>query len=294
VNPQFPLYIVSKGRWESRLTSITLEEMRVPYFIVVEESEYNNYTQVIDKKKVLILDPDFKKKYDTFSEDPNLGGGKGTGSGPARNFAWEDSIKRGYEYHWVMDDNIRYFFRYNKNLKVPVSDGSIFRAMEDFVLRYINVAMAGPNYFMFASRKNKGPPVTFNTRIYSCNLIKNSIPFRWRGRFNEDTDLSLRILKNKYCTVLFNAFLQGKSTTLKMKGGNTDTIYKDGTLPKSRMLQLMHPDVTKVVYKFNRWHHSVDYSPFKTNKLVKKEGIVITGETNNYGMTLKKGINGSR
>ena len=52
--------------------------------------------------------------------------------------------------------------------------------------------------------------------------------YGWRGRYNEDTDLSLRALKDGWCTVLFNAFLIGKVTTMRMKGGNTDNVYTDG------------------------------------------------------------------
>ncbi|MEG7685963.1 hypothetical protein, partial [Listeria monocytogenes] len=83
------------------------------------------------------------------------------------------------------------------------------------------------------------------------------------GRYNEDTDFCLRTLKNGYCTVLFNAFLCGKVTTQRMKGGNTDELYKNGTLPKSEMIAKLHPDCSKVVWKFNRWHHHVDYKRFK-------------------------------
>jgi hypothetical protein len=65
MNPKFPLYIVSKGRWQSRLTSKALEAMHVPYYIVVEKQEYENYAAVIDPKKVLILDKKYQDKYDT-------------------------------------------------------------------------------------------------------------------------------------------------------------------------------------------------------------------------------------
>ena len=34
MNPKYPLYIVSKGRADSRLTSKALEKMLVPYYIV--------------------------------------------------------------------------------------------------------------------------------------------------------------------------------------------------------------------------------------------------------------------
>jgi len=91
----------------------------------------------------------------------------------------------------------------------------------------------------------------------------------WRGRYNEDTDLSLRVLKAGYSTMILNTFLAGKMTTQRASGGNTDSVYADGDnrLAFAESLRDQHPDVAKVVKKFGRWHHSVDYSPFKCNNL---------------------------
>ena len=285
VNPNYPIYIPSKGRWASRLTVKALERMGIPYRIIIEQEEYDNYIAVINPKNVLILDKKYQIEYDTCD---NLGDSKSKGPGPARNFAWDDSIKRGFSWHWVMDDNISRFLRLNRNLKVPVSDGTILRCIEDFVLRYKNIAMAGPDYFMFQPRKARCAPVTLNTRIYSCNLIRNDIPFRWRGRYNEDTILSLDILKAGWCTIEFNCFLQLKTRTQTMKGGNTEVFYsKEGTLPKSKMQVLIHPDVSKLVWRFGRWHHQVNYKRFK-QKPILKDGIEIPEGINNYGMELVK------
>ncbi len=283
-NPQFPLYIVSKGRWQSRKTSIALEAMNTPYYIVVEEQEYKDYASVIDPKKILVLDKQYQRDYETLD---TLGDSKSKGPGPARNFVWDHSMSNGFDWHWVMDDNIRRFFRLNNNLNVPVGNGTIFRCMEDFVLRYKNVAMAGPNYFMFIPRKNKLPPFVINTRIYSCNLIRNDINFRWRGRYNEDTILSLDMLKAGWCTIQFNAFAQDKIVTQALKGGNTEEFYaREGTLPKSRMLVDVHPDVSKLVWKFGRYHHHVVYDKFKHIKPIKRDGLDIPKGANNYGMKL--------
>jgi len=285
-NPRFPLYIVSKGRWDSRLTSNFLECTNVDYYIVIEEQEYKQYSSVIDKRKVLVLDKQYQRDYNPCDK---LGDTKSKGPGPARNFAWDHSIQNGFGWHWVMDDNIRRFYRLNKNIIKVMGDGTNFYCMEDFVLRYENIAMAGPNYEMFVPRKYKVPPFILNTRIYSCNLIRNDMLFRWRGRYNEDTDLSLRMLKAGWCTVQFNVFLQGKVPNQTLKGGNTKEFYdKEGTLPKSQMQARMHPDVSKLVWKFNRWHHHVDYRPFKENKLIRKKDAIIPKGTNDYGMVLKR------
>lgn len=274
MNPDYPIYIISKGRHKSRLTSKALEKIKVPYHIVVEPQEEELYKSVIDPKKVLVL------------PSRNLG----QGSIPARNWVWEDSIKRGAKRHWILDDNIREFFRLNNNLKVPVSDGTIFKAAEDFTDRYLNVPFSGFNYEMFAPRKAKIKPFTLNTRIYSCILIQNNINFRWRGRYNEDTDLSIRILKAGFCTILFNAFLAKKITTMTMKGGNTEDLYEieDGRLLMAKSLQKQHSDIVKIKRRWNRWQHVVDYSGFKKNKLIKKDRLEIKKGIDNYGMELKK------
>lgn len=282
-NPKYPIYIVSKGRWVTRLTSKSLESMNVPYKIIVEEQELDQYASVIDREKILILPRRYLDEYDTFDD---LGYTKGKGPGAARNFAWDNAIELGHKWHWVMDDNIASFNRLNRNLMCKVMFGGIFAAAEDFVERYENVAVSGFNYDFFAKAKEPLPPFVLNTRIYSCLLIRNDIPYRWRGRYNEDTDLSLRVLKDGWCTIQFNAFLQEKATTQTLKGGNTAEFYeKEGTLPKSKMLEDMHPDVAKVVWKFGRWHHQVDYRKFKGNKLIKKN-IDVPDVVNNYGMVL--------
>jgi hypothetical protein len=72
------------------------------------------------------------------------------------------------------------------------------------------------------------------------------------------------MLKAGWCTIQFNAFLQNKVMTQRVRGGNTAEFYaKEGTAPKSEMLKAVHPDVTRLVWKFNRHHHHVDYKRFK-------------------------------
>jgi TET-Associated Glycosyltransferase len=258
--------------------------MSMPYYIVVEQQEFDNYVAVIDPKKILILNKSYQANYDTCD---NLGDSKSKGPGPARNFVWDHALKSGASWHWVLDDNIHRFGRMLNNLKLSVGDGTIFRCMEDFAERYENVVMVGPNYDFFAKRKQKLNPLILNTRIYSCNLIRNDMPYRWRGRYNEDTDLSLRMLKDGWCTVQFNAFLQFKEGTQTSSGGcNTDFYSKEGTLPKSQMQVKLHPDVSRLTFKFGRWHHHVDYRPFRGNRLKLKPGITIPDQPDDYGMKL--------
>jgi len=260
VTPKYPIYIISKGRADSRLTSKALEKINVPYRIVIEPQEYAEYAAVIDPAKILVL---------PFS---NLG----QGSIPARNWVWEHSISEGHTRHWILDDNISVFAQIYNSKKVTATNGFMFCDVESFTDEYANLALVGMQYFAFVRQSMTqawDKTIALNTRIYSCILIQNDIPFRWRGRYNEDTDLSICALKAGLCTALFYCYAIGKVTTMQMKGGNTDELYVktgefDGRLEMAKSLYLQHPDVTKITRKWGRWQHHVDYRRFKNNKLI--------------------------
>jgi hypothetical protein len=284
MQPSFPVYIVSKGRFDNGLTTRALHEMNVPHYIVVEESEFDLYKNGRCFGKLIILPERYKKEYEV-CDDLQLS--KSVGAGAARNFCIDHSLANGFARHWVMDDNIDAFHYLNRNEKFEVRTGSTLKAAEDFVCRYENVPVSGLNYYSFCKKTDKVAPYILNTRIYSCLLIDNHSGYRWRGRYNEDTDLSLRVLKDGLCTIQFNAFLCGKITTQRMRGGNSAEFYDDeGTYPKSKMLADMHPDVAEVVFKFGRWHHYVDYTPFKKNRLIKVVNTEKMPKVNNYGLEL--------
>ena len=79
-------------------------------------------------------------------------------------------------------------------------------------------------------------------------------------------------MKDGNCTILFVAFLADKIATMTVKGGMTD--YYEKTNKRRQFAEELvkaHPDVVKVVWKFNRWHHQVDYRRFRGNKLIKKK-----------------------
>lgn len=288
-NPNHPVYIISKGRSESMLTSRSLARMKVPHYIAIEPQDEDLYEAALDKFKI--------RPYVTLLVAPFSN--HGDGPGRARNWCWDHSISIGAEKHWVLDDNIADFYRLHKNKRVRVESGAIFRAAEDFVDRYENVPIAGFQYRFFIAPNSKYPPYVKNTRIYSTLLIDNKCKHRWRGRYNEDTDICLQVLKDGDCTIQFNAFLQGKAATQTVKGGNTEEFYhkegadegkwienvnSEGTRNKSQMLVDLHPDVATMVWRYKRWHHYVDYSSFKKNELRLKSGVKIPDGNNNYGM----------
>lgn len=283
-----PIYIVSKGRADCHTTSAHLCKMRRPHWIVVEPCEVDAYRATAGEyADVLPMDLSFKATYQLLDD---RGMTASTGPGPARNFAWEHAKAEGHNWHWVMDDNIDGFFRLNRNLKIPCRTSRMLDAMQDFCERFPRVAMAGPAYFKFIPRREPRPPFVHNTRIYSCNLIRCDAAQRWRGRYNEDTILSLDMLKAGLDTIQFNAFLQDKRTTQRMRGGNTAEFYAgEGTWLKSDMLVRAHPDVSRHSDKFSREHHHVNFSQFQRRRLHPsanwRDGLSRVDE---YGMRLQQ------
>ncbi len=291
MQPEYPVFIPTKGRWESRLTIRSFENIGIPFRAVVEPQEYDDYAKVVGPENLLTL---------PFSN---------RGLVAARNWIWDYARDSGAERFWTFDDNIgcplreqgmTALFRFNKNLKVPCGDGTPLRVIEQFAERYENLPIAGMSYFMFAKRKFLIPPFIPNTRVYSNMLIETNFrdphgkPYRNEGFYNDDTDLCLRILKDGFCTALFNAFLIFKQTTMTVSGGMTphyqqtgQEIEDDGRYKMAKELRDKHPDVVKITRKWNRWQHHVDYSQFRKNKLIRKPGIVVPEGVNNFGMELR-------
>lgn len=272
--PQYPVYVISKGRFDQCLTAKFLIKDGVPFHLVVEPQEEEQYAKQFGEERILVL---------PFS---NLG----QGSIPPRNWVWEHAKAVGYERHWILDDNIRKIERRYRTARIPCDTGIALRCCEDFVERYENVAIAGLNYHMFAISTLRLPPFFLNYHVYSCLLILNSLPQRWRGRYNEDTDLCLQVLAAGWCTILFNAFLIYKIASMTMRGGNTTELYQgDGRLRMARSLERMWPGVVTVNRRFHRPQHIVRNAWRKFDTPLRlKSGIKLNKRPNEYGMVLKQ------
>jgi len=272
--PRYPIYIPTKGRVDQCLTARCFQRDSVPFHLVVEPQEHDAYAERFGPEHLYTL---------PFSDQGSVI--------PARNWIKDHATDSGAERHWQFDDNVRAFRRYYRTRRIPCSAGIALRVAEDFVDRYENVAIAGLNYAMFAYSGTAIPPFYLNIRVYSCSLILNSIPHRWRGTYNEDTDICLQVLADGWCTVLLNAFLAEKMTTMTMKGGNTDALYlyRDGRLKMARALERMWPKVVTTKRRFKRPQHVVKdaWRRFDT-PLRKKPGIQIDDMPNEYGMKLKR------
>lgn len=242
--PRYPVYVPSKGRHETCLTGKFLVKDGVPFYLVVEPAERDLYAREFGTERLLVL------PWDNPPGTPD-------GLIKARNWIRDHSAALGAARHWQIDDNINRIARLYKGRRITCPAGAALRAVEDLSDRYENVAISGLNYWMFGGMPNQ-PPMFVNVHVYSCTLVLNALPYRWRLRYNDDTDLCLQALSNGWCTILVNAFLAYKRPTMTVKGGNTDALYRgDGRLRMARMLERQWPGVVKTVRKFKRPQHAI-------------------------------------
>jgi hypothetical protein len=247
---KYPVYIISKGRYEKTLTADNFEKSGIDYLIAVEPQEYELYCKKLGSKRVLKL---------PFA---NLG----LGSYPARNYCWEHAKANGGKYHWIFDDNIIHWRKWINRKREVVNCIDALKYVEEYSLKS-NFDVLGFEEYNFGTVPPK-KPFKINCHVYSAMLIKNSLPFRWRLKYNEDVDLCLQVLHNGGSIASCVYYLANKvSTADKMKGGNQDELYKGNDpkkkLLKAKMLEAVWPQYAKTVIRFNRYHHFVDWKVFK-------------------------------
>lgn len=284
MKPRYPVYIPTKGRAQTKstLTFQALEKDDVPFFAVVEPQEASAYRSLLGDSRVLVL---------PFSN-------QGQGSIPARNWIRDHAQARGVARHWQLDDNMPQFYRLWNGHRIPCHAGVALRVCEDLADRFANVGIAGLNYSTFVNPQTR-EPFAANRHVYSCTLVNHNMPYRWRGKLNEDTDLCLQALTGGWATILVNAFVVRKTYTMTLGGGNTDELYRQGEVgddgrdtagryEMARALERQWPGIVKVSRRFGRYQHSVNWRAF-TVPLRLRPGLDLAAlpSVDNYGLELR-------
>lgn len=236
---RYPVFVPSKGRAKSALTVKRLIKDGVPFRLVVEPSEADEYRDRFPDANMLITPHD---------EMRLLG---------VRNWIRDLSIEEGHARHWQIDDNISKVYRLFRGRRLPANFGIALRTVEDFTDRYTNIGLSGMNYTMFTPDETP-TPFYLNCHVYSCSLINNEMPYKWRLLYNDDTDLCLQVLSGGLCTVAVNVFNVQKIKTMVVRGGNTDDLYLgDGRVKMARALERVWPGIVTTERRFQRPQHVV-------------------------------------
>jgi hypothetical protein len=238
---EHPVYIPSKGRADVLHTAKMFDRDGVPYRVVVQPDQVEAYAAFADR--LLVLPED------------------GRGLVYARNWIKDHARSEGHSWHWQFDDDVMGLMRVFRGFRIPCSARAALAIAEQFVDRYSNVMLASFNseFFVPTTGVFAGvwPPFFRNFRCYTCFLMNVDLPNRWRGRYNEDTDMTLQVLADGYCTVLFNAFVIRTPKTMTDSGGQTSIYVHDGRLRMARELERRWPGVVSVKRKFQRPQHHV-------------------------------------
>jgi hypothetical protein len=258
----YPVYIPTRGRPQKQKTADALIQMGIKPILVVEEAELDTYTE--HNPDCIVMS--FPQRYmDEYEKTPELDPHPTTGA--AHNFAWDNSREAGYKFHWIMDDNIRKFQIRKDGRRADLMNPIGFVWQEEFIAKWKN--LAGMSLAMAPFMRGTST-IGLNTRLYCATLYRNDLDeygIKWRRGLNDDTIVSIDILKTNYLCTAENRAIgickTGTSRKGRMSGGMSDFYADGGFIRKSAELVRLHPDCTKTVIKFNRIHHEVDFSQFK-------------------------------
>jgi len=243
-----------------------LEADGVDYHVMIEPQEFDAYASVLGEHRCIALPENDQ------------------GLVYSRNHCKEHSVSIGAERHWQFDDDIGYLGRLHKGYRIRCDAGIAITAADKFCDRYENIGLYSFNSEGFlpcnGSTQNRWPPFYLNSRCYTVFCMLNSLPNKWRYRYNEDTDMTLQVLAAGYCTVLFNAFYMKTGPTnyggkvSKVKGGQQSVYADDGRLKMSRVLERQWPGIVETKRRFGRPQHKVksNWTKFDT-KLIRKKDI---------------------
>lgn len=284
---EYPIFVISYNRQKNHTTAKWLAKYGVKHYMVVHKEQLEEYKKYMTEEMkeyttFIEFDDSYKLKYETCDNIPHRV--KNAGSGAERNFAWDYSIKLGYKAHWLLDDNMSFCHIIGKNAK-----GSYMRKKcskedfcskwhmaEHFFNKYENLLMIelAQNDFFFQLHNLT---YALNTRCFSCNLIWNGMPIRWRGRYNEDVILSTDIMVAGYCIASYiTGVRKSKQSTREAVGGNhstklcdNDSLYSDGysykysCVDKTNLLLKVYPKYYRKVIKYGRVHHEYNRKALK-------------------------------
>jgi hypothetical protein len=232
---EFPIYVPSRGRATlQKYTVFQLKESKLDFFLVVEPQDYDNYVKYHEEKHILMLPKN------------NMG------IAYARNFCKDHSKALGAKYHFQIDDNINSFKILENGKKAKVSALNVLSHMSNIASSFSNIGGVGLFHSAFAFGKIRKTAL-INQQIFSCCLFSSENDIRWEDGIIEDTDYSIQMLNIGLCTILLTQVVMNKSTTMAMKGGNTEISYAaNGRTLRSEALVKKYPGWFKIKEQYDR------------------------------------------
>lgn len=290
----YNIYIPSYGREDELATTKMLLEFNVDnWYLAVDPSQYVAYRDSLAKlgisnRHIIIRDIYFRdeKMVDltTSIKTPNYT----HGTAGIYNFLLAFSRSIGERKFWTSDDDIiglamkaykgdemmkageKYdknnFYRCSKIVEDYGFDYKKFmKSLEDVSDKARNNGFVALEKFglVFAL------PIFWKlgTRAYSYYLTDNATQINHIGALNNDVTTSLEMSKRGYVNMLFEGICYNSLPT-QMSGGLTEQYRRFGTLEKGKRLVKVAPHCARIVDRYSRIHHIVDYNWYNKQRLV--------------------------
>lgn len=270
------IYIISKGRPQCK-TAETLKRMKYPgeWFIVCgNNDETLPEYQKLWGDKVLVFD--WYEEIKTTDTLDNFGfEKKGSGACPVRNATRRISEERGEKRHWQFDDDYISFARYDAKTKKnkTIKDGRILFSTMYRIAEYgLKTEMPNIGFCLSTAEAIPTNRLSFAKRIFNAhNMPSDPASFqKWVSRMNDDTIHAMNVWRSGRYEMQLKYLQIGMKPSQMEKGGLSEMYKSDGTVRKTAYLFLIAPSASKLVIRYGRYHHQVEWDRI-VPKLIRTE-----------------------
>ena len=258
------VYIISKGRpWCKTAQTLTNMEYPGDWFIVC-----GNNDETIDEYRENwgdhVLEFDW---YDEITRTDTLDNfgfeNMPSGAVPVRNATCDIARSRGELRHWQLDDDYNAFYRIIPGTfkKKRMNGQELYEVLTEISEFAHKCGLQNAGIALGTIESHPRKKKTFSRRVFNAhNLPTDPKLFtRWRGRMNDDLINAIETYRNGGFEMLFKYANLTMMTSQQEAGGLTELYRKEGTVRKTAYPVLLAPQAVKLVVRFGRYHHRVNW-----------------------------------
>ena len=241
---EHPILIPSKGRPDARLPRL-LDECELSYALVVEPQDEAAYRQVLPSARYIVLPENDR------------------GLSYARQQVLTLARDARLSHFWLLDDNVRGFYRIEHGKCLPCGPEEAFGYAEWLATNIPRAALVGLQYQQFAW--NAKVAYQLNRYAYCCVLVdaETGIDYRPEFQFKSDVAFCLDHLTNGWRTVLVNKFAMNKPVMgANSHGGQSEGYKLHRDEEAARLLCKTFPRYATIIQKTARIDARVDWGAF--------------------------------
>jgi hypothetical protein len=188
----------------------------------------------------------------------------GSGAVPVRNATRRISQERGELRHWQFDDDYTAFYSITKQNDAPKHlrlDGEAFQKRLSLLSAFAHKAGLVNCGFAVGADARPDRVFKFSRRVFNAhNMPSDPELFTvWRGRMNDDLINAIESWRRGKVELSLNFMQISMRDSQSEKGGNTEIYQESGTVRKTAYAVMIAPNAVKLVIKYGRYHHRVNW-----------------------------------